>query len=136
MTRRIILILGLSLLLAVQASAVEGSIPGDTDGDDVLTFSEYTAAALSYLDAAYMGGAGEMDRDDILDAAWVYARWDGKPLVVTDSSGRDLTLYRPLRRVVTFSGEALETLRSGLSPSTSTPTKRARSSPNARINRT
>lgn len=112
MTRRIILILGLSLLLAVQASAVEGGIPGDTDGDDVLTFSEYTAAALSYLDAAYMGGAGEIDRDDILDAAWVYARWDGKPVVVTDSSGRDLTLYRPLRRVVTFSGEALETLRS------------------------
>jgi len=111
MNRRIILILLLPMILAAPASAVDG-IPGDADGDDVLTFSEYTAAVLSYLDAAYMGGAGNLDRNDIQDAAWVYAHRDGKPLVVTDSSGRTLTLYRPLRRVATFSGEALETLRS------------------------
>jgi len=111
MNRRIILILLLPMILAAPASAVEG-IPGDADGDDVLTFSEYNAAVLSYLDAAYMGGAGEIGRNDVQDAAWVYAHRDGKPLVVTDSSGRTLTLYRPLRRVVTFSGEALETLRS------------------------
>lgn len=103
--------LALLLLLAVPASAADG-IPGDADGDEVLTSGEYASAALAYLAVTYMGGAGELDRTDIQDAAWVYARWDGKPREVTDSSGQTVTLYRPLRRVVTFSGESLETLRS------------------------
>ncbi|PKL56727.1 MAG: ABC transporter substrate-binding protein [Methanomicrobiales archaeon HGW-Methanomicrobiales-6] len=104
-------LLALLLLLAVPASAAEG-IPGDADADGTLARAEYASAALAYLDAAYMNGAGDLDRDDIRDAAWVYARWDGKPREVTDSTGRTVTLYRPLRRVVTFSGESLETLRS------------------------
>lgn len=106
------LLLALLLLLAVPASAAAGGIPGDADGDGVLTSGEYALAALAYLDAAYMGGAGDLDRTDIQDAAWVYARWDGKPREVVDSSGQTVTLYRPLRRVVTFTGESLETLRS------------------------
>ena len=105
------LLLVLLLLLAVPASAADG-IPGDGDGDGVLASGEYASAALAYLDTAYMGGAGDLDRDEIQDAAWVYARWDGKPREVVDSSGQTVTLYRPLRRVVTFSGESLETLRS------------------------
>ncbi|PKL62337.1 MAG: ABC transporter substrate-binding protein [Methanomicrobiales archaeon HGW-Methanomicrobiales-2] len=113
MNPRHLLALLLLLLLAVPASASPGDgIPGDADGDGVLTRAEYASAALTYLDAAYMGGAGELDRDDIRDAAWVSARWDGKPREITDSTGRTVTLYRPLRRVVTFSGESLETLRS------------------------
>jgi iron complex transport system substrate-binding protein len=113
MNPRPLLALTLLLLVAVPASASPGDgIPGDADSDGVLTRAEYASAALAYLDAAYMGGAGELDRDDIRDAAWVSARWDGKPREVTDSTGRTVTLYRPLRRVVTFSGESLETLRS------------------------
>jgi len=111
MKRRLLLVLALLLLLAVPASAADG-IPGDADGDGVLASGEYASAVLAYLDAAYMGGVGDLDRTDIQDAAWVYARWDGKPREVVDSSGRTVTLYRPLRRVVTFSGESLETLRS------------------------
>lgn len=110
MNRRLLLVLAL-LLLAVPASAAEG-IPGDADADGVLARAEYASAALAYLDTAYMNGTGDLDRDDIRDAAWVYARWDGKPREVVDSTGRTVTLYRPLRRVVTFSGESLETLRS------------------------
>ena len=109
--KRLLLVLALVLLLAVPASAGEG-IPGDGDGDGVLAAGEYASAALAYLDAAYMGGTGEIDRDEIRDAAWVYARWDGKPREIVDSSGQTVTLYRPLRKVVTFSGESLETLRS------------------------
>jgi len=111
MNRRLLLVLALLLLLAVPASAAEG-IPGDADGDGVLARAEYASAVLAYLDTACMGGTGDLDRDDIRDAAWVYARWDGKPREVVDSSGQTVTLYRPLRRVVTFSGESLETLRS------------------------
>ena len=108
-------LLGIVLLLLIvgTASASPGDgIPGDADGDGVLTRAEYASAALTYLDAAYMGGVGELDRTDIRDAAWVSACWDGRPCEITDSSGQTVTLYRPLRRVVTFNGEALETLRS------------------------
>ena len=108
-----ILALALLLVLAVPASAsTGGGIVGDADGDGVLTSAEYASATLAYLDAAYMGGTGVLDRTDIQDAAWVYTYWDGRPLTITDSSGKTMTLYRPLRRVVTFSGESLETLRS------------------------
>ncbi|WP_332448989.1 ABC transporter substrate-binding protein [Methanoculleus sp.] len=100
------------LLLLVAAPAAAESIPGDADGDGLLTSAEYVGAALTYLDSAYMGGAGDLSRTDVRDAAWVYTHWDGKPLEVTDSTGQTVTLYRPLRRVVTFSGESLETLRS------------------------
>ena len=103
--------LALLLLVAAPVSAAE-SIPGDADGDGLLTSTEYAGAALAYLDSAYMGGAGDLSPADIRDAAWVYTHWDGKPLEVTDSSGRTVTLYRPLHRIVTFSGESLETLRS------------------------
>ena len=109
--KRPLLVLALLLLLAAPASATE-AIPGDADGDGVLAAGEYASTALAYLDAAYMGGTGEIGRDEIRDAAWVYARWDGRPREIVDSSGQTVTLYRPLRRVVTFSGESLETLRS------------------------
>ncbi|MCE5337326.1 MAG: ABC transporter substrate-binding protein [Methanomicrobiaceae archaeon] len=113
MNRRCLLALALLLIVAVpaSASAMDGT-PGDVDGDRVLTSAEYASAALTYLDAAYMGGAGDLTQTDIRDAAWVSAHWDGRPCEITDSSGRTTTLYRPLRRVVTFSGESLETLRS------------------------
>ena len=113
MNRRQLLALALLLLVAVPASAAPGDgIPGDADGDRVLTRAEYASAVLTYLEGAYLGGAGGITRTDIQDAAWVSARWDGRPCEITDSSGRTATLYRPLRRVVTFSGESLETLRS------------------------
>ena len=106
MRRWPIFALALLLFIAVPASAAEG-IPGDADGDGVLTRAEYLSAALTC-----MVGSGNLDRIDIQDAAWVYTHWDGRPCEITDSTGRTMTLYRPLRRVVTFSGEALETLRS------------------------
>ena len=81
-------LLALALLLLVAAPASAESIPGDADGDSLLTSAEYAGAVLTYLDAVYMGGAGDLSQTDIRDAAWVYTHWDGKPLEVTDSSGR------------------------------------------------
>ncbi len=101
-----ILALSLLLLIVAPASAAEG-IPGDADGDGVLTRAEYLSAALTC-----MAGSEGLSRTDIQDAAWVYTHWDGRPCKVVDSTGKTMTLYRPLRRVVTFSGEILETLRS------------------------
>lgn len=106
MNRCLLLVLVLGLLFTAGTASATG-IPGDTDGDGVLNRSEYTTAALTYL-----VGEGDLSRTDIQDAAWVFTRWDGRPLEVTDSTGQTLTLSRPLRRVVTFTGESLETLRS------------------------
>ena len=99
-------LLVIALLLIAAAVSATG-IPGDADGNGILDEHEYRAAALTYL-----VGEGDLTRTDIQDAAWVLTHWDGRPLEITDSTGQTLTLTRPLRRVVTFSGEALETLRS------------------------
>lgn len=100
------------LCLAVPVSAVGvDTLPGDADGDGMLTGDEVSATILAYLDTAYMGGTGT-DRTEALDAAQVYAFWDGRPKIVTDSAGKTATLYRPLRRVVVCNGETLETFRS------------------------
>lgn len=95
------------LILLMTATASAATIPGDVDGNGILDEDEYTTAVLKYL-----VGEGDLTRTDIQDAAWVLTRWDGRPLKIIDSTGQTLTLTRPLRRVVTFSGEALETLRS------------------------
>ena len=82
MNRRCLPALVLLLLVAVQAAAAEG-IPGDADGDRVLTRAEYVAAAL-----AYMIGDNDLGRADIQDAAQVYAFWDGRPARSPTRPGR------------------------------------------------
>ena len=49
----------------------------------------------------YMLGEGDFKLDDVGDAAWIYAYWDGKPKTIVDVIGdRTVTMYRPVERVV------------------------------------
>jgi iron complex transport system substrate-binding protein len=103
----------LMLLLASLPCLAAAGLPGDADGDATLTAGELHAAILDYLDAAYMGGdPAASDRVAVSDAAFIYTRWDGHARTVTDSTGTEIVLETPLRRVVVFNAETLETLRS------------------------
>ena len=77
------------------ASAYEEKIPGDADENDELTKAELSSAILPY-----MLGEGDLKLDDVGDAAYVYAYWDGKPKTLTDQCDREVTFYRPVERVV------------------------------------
>ena len=50
---------------------------------------------------SYMLGTNDLTLDEVSDAAYIYAVWGGKPKVVTDATGRTVTLYRPVKRIVT-----------------------------------
>ncbi|MHC1626045.1 MAG: ABC transporter substrate-binding protein [Methanoculleaceae archaeon] len=106
------------LLVVILCSppALAADLPCDTGGDGRITGDELAGEILDYLEAYRTGGP--VTPDDICDAAFVYTRWNGSPLVVTDSSGSAHTLYRPLRRIVVFNSDCLEVMRTlGLDPS-------------------
>ena len=81
-------------LAITPASAQQAGIPCD-DGDNELTKDELVAAILPY-----MLDEGDFKLDDIGDAAWVYAYWDGEPKTIVDDSKVVSTFYRPIERIV------------------------------------
>ena len=107
-------ILSIVLVMVLLASAVplavtpaaatypyEKKIPGDADENGELTKAELSSAILPY-----MLDEGAYTLDDVGDAAYVYAYWDGKPKTITDAADRLITQYRPIERlVVTHRGQ-------------------------------
>ena len=79
------------------AAAYETKIPFAGE-DNELTKEELSSAILPY-----MLGEGDLKLDDVGDAAYIYAYWDGKPMVVTDQYDRTVTLYKPVERIVPIS---------------------------------
>jgi len=106
---RRLLLLCLAICLVLPASA---AIPGDLDGDQTVRSDELSAAILTYLDGRYQGGDAGLTQQEICDAAYLCEYHDGRAWSVTDTSGRETVLTSPLRRVVVFNGETIETLRS------------------------
>ena len=85
----------LEITPAAAISAYEEKLPCD-DGDDELTKEELVNAILPY-----MLDEGDLELDDVGDAAWVYAYWGGKPMTDVDMYDRTVAFYRPIERVVT-----------------------------------
>jgi len=86
-------------------AAYEKKIPCDADANNELTKEELVNAILPY-----MLGEGSYTLDDVGDAAWVYAYWDGKPKIITDSAARGVTIYRPIERTIGTEAGALRLL--------------------------
>ena len=126
-TRRILSIVLVTLFLAsvvlmavTPAAAIiyEKKLPGDVDENNELTKDELANAILPY-----MLDEGNLKLDDVGDAAWVYAYWNGKPNMCEDQgkldlfgthkgTPRSLTLYRPVERIVALSSvEAVRSLK-------------------------
>ncbi|MEA2034046.1 MAG: ABC transporter substrate-binding protein [Euryarchaeota archaeon] len=99
--------------LIIPVSVGADSLAGDDSSGDLVTEEYLSGVILNLLDSQYMGGdCNNPGRDTVINAAFVYASWGGMPLVITDSSGAEVTLDRPIRRAVVFNGETTETLRS------------------------
>ena len=115
--RRMLALLLVTLLLAsavplavTPAAAIypyEDKIPGDADENDELTKDELVNAILPH-----MLDEGAYALDDVGDAAYVYAYWDGKPKTVRDIqfSDRTVKFYRPVERVVSVSPDGIKTI--------------------------
>ena len=111
-------ILGIVLVMVFLASAVplaitpaaamgqyEKKIPGDADENDELTKAELTSAILPY-----MLEEGAYTLDDIGDAAYVYAYWNGEPKKFVDDANREVTFYRPIEQIVAASPNTVKTI--------------------------
>jgi len=111
MKKIILALLFTSMLLAVMPIASGKGmkkIPGDANNDEKLTEEELASAIISYM----LEEAGHLDIEDLRDAAHVYAYWGGEPKRIVDSAGRNITIYKPIKRVVVFNSETVETMRS------------------------
>ena len=76
------------------AADMHYEIPGDTDENDKLTKEELVSTILPY-----MLDEGDFTLDDVGDAAYVYAYWDGVPKEVREKDDRVVEFFRPIERV-------------------------------------
>ena len=92
-------------LAVMPVAAQQAGIPCD-DGDNELTKDELVNAILPYMldEETYT-------LDNVGDASYVYAYWDGKPKTVGDSP-KETTLYRPVERLIPLPVGIIQDLRS------------------------
>ncbi len=83
------------MLATATAFADYKALPCDSDSDGKLTKAEAMEAVCEYMLNE------SMPLKDVKDAAYVYKIWGGEPKTLTDSTGREFTMYRPVSRIVT-----------------------------------
>ncbi|MEA2045713.1 MAG: ABC transporter substrate-binding protein [Euryarchaeota archaeon] len=96
-------ILALCMSLATISVAAEGfAVPGDLDGNKIVSQEELEIAEQEYRD-------GKITSDRLEEIRHVHENY---PINITDSVGNEVTIWKPLRRIVVFNGETVETMRS------------------------
>jgi len=101
----IFLLLALVALIGV-ASANQGlHTYMDLFKDGIITKDEIIKIVLNY-----MAGRSNLSFEDVCDACYVYIHWNGKPKTIIDSANNNITIYRPIKRVVALTGDAAEAL--------------------------
>ena len=87
-------------IMAVPISAHETHIIGDLNGDMIVSEAELADLTLTYL-SAYPDGSTLMGLDDLRESACIHKYY---PRTITDSVGREITIYRPVERIVATGG--------------------------------
>jgi len=89
-------------LMAASAIAEVPSVPGDLDGDLIVSDEELRSAEEKR-------DAGELSEEELAEIRLINERY---PRSITDSVGRTVTIYKPLERVVVFNSATIEIMRS------------------------
>jgi hypothetical protein len=88
----ILLLLVISVSLAVvSAVTYDVVVPGDLDGDLIVSDEEQEAAQSSYDD-------GKITSEELEKIEHIYENY---PRTITDMAGREVTLYKPVERIIT-----------------------------------
>ena len=88
----ILLLLAISVSLAVMpAFAYDVLVPGDLDGDLIVSDEELEAAQSSYDD-------GNITSEELEKIEQIHENY---PRTITDMAGREVTLYKPAERIIT-----------------------------------
>ena len=78
-----------------------GAVPGDLDGDKIVSDSEFDSAKQA-------NQKGEMNSSLLAEIEHIH---DNYPREVVDGNGKNITLYCPLKRIACFHAQAVEILR-------------------------
>jgi iron complex transport system substrate-binding protein len=78
-----------------------GAVPGDLDGDKIVSDSEFDSAKQA-------NQKGEMNSSLLAEIEHIH---DNYPREVLDGNGKNITLYCPLKRIACFHAQAVEILR-------------------------
>ncbi|KQC14309.1 MAG: ABC transporter substrate-binding protein, partial [Methanosaeta sp. SDB] len=86
------LLLAISIfLVALPAVAYDLVVPGDLDGDLIISDEELEAADESY-------DAGKITDEELEKIEQIHENY---PRTITDTAGRDVTIYKPIERIIT-----------------------------------
>jgi iron complex transport system substrate-binding protein len=89
--------------MAVMPTAAQGVVvPGDKNGDKIVSKDELASVILPY-----MLGAGHLGLDEVREIAHIHVYY---PKTIVDSAGRTVTIYRPVERIVTLSEYSAEVI--------------------------
>lgn len=98
---RLLIVAILVLMIASLASiASDFVVPGDTDGDKIVSAQELEKAEDSYNN-------GKISSDELLQIELIHNEY---PVEVTDSTGSKITLYKPLENIVVFNNQISEVM--------------------------
>jgi len=88
----LILLLAISIfLVASQAVALSMVVPGDLDGDLIVSEEELEAAESSY-------GAGKITAEELAEIEHIHENY---PRTIVDTAGREVVFYKPVERIIT-----------------------------------
>ncbi len=97
-----VLVLMSCMLLAVMPAGAQGIVvPGDLDGDKIVSDDEIVAAEQSYQDGKVTSG----DLEEIRHIHENYSR------AIVDNSGKTITIYKPIQRIIVLSADSAEVIR-------------------------
>lgn len=88
-------------LAVVPAVAQTVTVPGDSDGDKIVSVQELHAAEQGFKD-------GKINSEDLEKIRHIHEKY---PRSIMDSSGRNVTIYKPIERIAVLSTEDYEILR-------------------------
>ena len=99
-----LMVLWLVVALSMMSAPACASVTGDTDGDNIVSKTELTGHILDYL-----GGSSEISLSDLRSASHIHAYY---PRTIVDSTGDELTLYKPIKRIIAYNTDCAEVIRS------------------------
>lgn len=95
-------LLALCLFLALgPAVAGDGTIPGDLDGDKIVSDEEMETVEASYED-------GSVTSEELVEIRHIHEEY---PRTIIDTKGREVTIYKPVETIGCTISQHLETLR-------------------------
>lgn len=86
--------------IPMPAQAHETHLPGDLNDDRIISEAELAEFTLTYL-SVYPGGSRAYGLDDLRESAGIHKYY---PRTITDSVGREITIHRPVERIVATGG--------------------------------